>query len=31
MHEQMFCGYVLGITITKFKNMNTFRKQWFGL
>ena len=22
---------VLSIKITKFKNMNTFRKQWFGL
>ena len=27
----MFCAYVLSIKITKFKNMNTFRKQWFGL
>ena len=27
----MFCAYVLSITITKFKNMNTFRKQWLGL
>ena len=27
----MFCAYVLSIKITKFKNMNTFRKQWYGL
>ena len=33
----MFCAYFVililstSIKITKFKNMNTFRKQWFGL
>ena len=27
----MFCAYVFSIKITKFKNMNTFRKQRFGL
>jgi hypothetical protein len=27
----MFCAYVFSIKITKFKNMNTFRKQWFDL
>ena len=27
----MFCAYVLSMKITKFRDMNTFRKQWFGL